>query len=76
MATLRVSPWDYGAIRKNAQDMTEGEFVAWMLERWPSLRDHAYESVDVVVDWGGGGEPTGEAIPPRPSYILSFRFSQ
>jgi hypothetical protein len=73
MATLRVSPWDYSTIRKNAKDKTEDEFATWMLEKWPDLRNHVSEQVEVEVDWGGGAEPTGEVIPSRASYILSIR---
>ena len=71
MATLSVSPWEYGEIRKNAADKTEAEFIDWVLVRWPFLLDHLGEEIKVVVDWGGGGVPTGEAISP--AYILSIR---
>jgi hypothetical protein len=71
MATLSVSPWEYGEIRKNAADKTEAEFIGWALGKWPWLADHMYENIDVVVDWGGGEVPTGEAISS--AYILSIR---
>jgi hypothetical protein len=76
MAKLRVSPWEYSAIRKNAFDMTEGEFVRWMLEKWPLLSNHAFEPIDIVVDWGSGAIPTGEAVPSNKGYILSIRLSR
>jgi hypothetical protein len=72
MATLRVSPWDYSAIRKNAYDKTEAEFIGWMLEKWPFLRDHLYEEIEVVVDYENGDEPSvWDTVKPR--YILSIR---
>lgn len=71
MATLRVSPWEYSEIRKNANDKTEIEFIGWVLEKWPFLVEHLREEIEVVVDWGSGDEPTGESIQPR--YILSIR---
>ena len=72
MATLSVSPWEYSAIRKNANDKTEAEFVAWMLEKWPSLRDHLYEEIELVVDYENGDEPSvWDTIQPR--YVLAIR---
>jgi hypothetical protein len=72
MATLRVSPWEYSAIRKNANDMTEAEFVVWMLGKWPFLSEHRYEEIEVVVDYENGDAPSvWDTI--QPSYILSIR---
>ena len=72
MATLRVSPWEYSAIRKNGNDLTEAEFIGWMLEKWPFLRDHLYEEIEVVVDFENGDEPfVWDTVQPR--YILSIR---
>jgi hypothetical protein len=72
MATLRVSPWEYSTIRKNANDQTEAEFIGWMLEKWPHLSDHLYEKIEVVVDYGTGDEPVvWDTIHPH--YILSIR---
>jgi len=72
MPTLRVSPWDYSSIVKNGHDMTEGEFVEWVLSKWPNLRDHLYEKIEVEVDIG---------VPPvvwqtiqLPTYVLVLRF--
>ena len=72
MATLRVSPWDYSAIRKNANDKTEVEFIGWVLEKWPFLRDHLSEEIKVVVDYENGDDPSvWDTIQPH--YILSIR---
>jgi hypothetical protein len=66
--TLHVTPWEFSAIRKNAYDLTEDDFIQWMLEKWPFLRNYRdpltgkFEEITVVVDWE---EP--------PSYILSIR---
>jgi len=52
--------------------MTEGEFVEWVLSKWPNLRDHLYEKIEVEVDIG---------VPPvvwqtiqLPTYVLVLRF--
>ena len=66
--TLHVTPWEFSAIRKNAYDLTEPEFIAWMLEKWPFLRNYrdpvtgVFEEIKVVVDW-----------TEAPSYVLSLR---
>lgn len=70
--TLHVTPWEYSAIVKNAADKTEGEFIQWMLERWPFLRDHLYEQIEVVVDYGNG-TPASVWSTIEPSYVLVFR---
>jgi hypothetical protein len=69
--TLHVTPWEFSAIRKHANDLTEDEFIQWMLENWPFLRNYRdpltgkFEEIKVIVDW--------EA---QPSYILSIRSIQ
>lgn len=65
--TLHVSPWEYSEIVKHAHDLVEAEFISWMLEKWPHLRDTrnpltgVFEKIDVVVDW------------TDPTYVLVFR---
>jgi len=72
MSTLRVSPWEYSAIRKNGEDLTEAELIGWKLEKWPFLRDHLYEEIEVVVDFENGDEPSvWDTVQPH--YILSIR---
>lgn len=69
--TLHVTPWEFSAIRKNAYDLTEDDFIQWMLEKWLFLRNYRdpltgkFEEITVIVDW--------EA---QPSYILSIRTIQ
>ena len=72
--TLHVTPWEFSAIRKNAYDLTEQEFISWMLEKWPFLRNYrdpvtgVFEEIKVVVDWTAEESPSA-----TPSYVLSLR---
>ena len=74
--TLRVTPWEYSAIRKNAADKTEGEFISWMLESYPFLRAHLYEQIDLVVDYKNGDATATWNTLEFSKYILSFRSLQ
>lgn len=73
MVTLRVSPWEYSSIRKNAYDLTEGEFIQWMLEKWPFLINHQYEQIDIVVDYENGSPASVWDSVASPHYVLVFR---
>ena len=70
MPILRVSPWEFSSIRKNANDLTPGEFDEWMLAKWPHLRNHFFEQVDIVVDYENGTPPAVWETVERPVYIL------
>ena len=74
--TLRVTPWEYSAIRKNAADKTEGEFISWMLENYPFLRAHLYEQIDLVVDYENGNATATWNTLEFNKYILSIRSLQ
>lgn len=70
---LRVTPWEYSAIRKNAADKTEGEFIQWMLDSWPFLRQHLYEPINVIVDYENGEATAVWNTIEFSKYILSIR---
>jgi hypothetical protein len=70
---LRVTPWEYSGIMKNAADKTEGEFVEWLLEKYPVLHNHLFEIIEVVVDYENGSDPAVWQTVDFSSYVLDFR---
>jgi hypothetical protein len=47
---LYVTPQEYQDIAEWTR-LDESEYLALVLERWPSLWDHLYENIDLVVVW-------------------------
>lgn len=68
---LTVSPWEYSAIVKNANDLTPGEFIEWMLEKFPFLGRHVYQQIDIVVDYGNGAKAWRWSTT-APTFVLNL----
>ena len=78
MPILRVSPWEFSSLRKNANDLTPSEFHEWLFARYPYLRNLPLETHDaveikVVVDWESDAPPAVLETAELPTYVLVLK---